>query len=633
MERAAASSSGSGEEIARAVRLLALLGITLRRFAEVDVEEGNGRGRGGAGADGCEQSDSIHSYQLGKISILRFRMIQQSLGSTFYSNLIDAIMQTSTAAYSTAACMQLVMLSSPQLQPRLAAADQLHSYYEATFDTLTTVFAQASTELQREGSGDTQAAWLPLLEGVALALDSMVRVAHCNGDDMHLRALRRNLVQLFINVSSSALQSSLAKLAVADNSNSGSGHNSGHNIGHSNGGIGSTGGSVLGEGASGADFLVAVALGYSLIPIATVYRALCCERGEGEFNSEALHRAGAAGVGVRAAARGTGRGENADDESSISFAHLSARELEDHRQLWYALLVFHVVERAFWVAKPPCLAQFKAIAQYSPPLGLGNDVSTGDMLAVELPRNSILKTVLYATDAVSKKFIDKLAIVCPLGLSRVKIEQRIYCSAVQLLEFTRATASLDVRPILSYLLIHDLDSSKPLRQTIHAISDNAFSRWLEVMSLRFDADNNTASIAAAAARGGAGGGGGGEMEDVDSPTSVFASLAAGPFSTDGNGNGNGSSGGSLPEDCKGAGPTPGNGINAQRAAVQVFEYFLARCKYYYPADCDCSFLCTVHLALLHLCRLLLGLPFILESVESTSSILFDAPPFILFFAS
>ena len=149
------------------------------------------------------------------------------------------------------------------------------------------------------------------------------------------------------------------------------------------------------------------------------------------------------------------------------------------RTFWYALLTFRLSERDCWNSMPEWLEAFQKIATHSPPLLLG------DLLESDLSSCPFLQTLIS-----NGTHID-LASVLPQAANfkaaSLSFPHLMYGVTCQYLESLRVGASLEVRPILSYLDNDFLDSSTIwLKATSISLADTVFTTWLDSTSEQLD---------------------------------------------------------------------------------------------------------------------------------------------------
>ena len=149
------------------------------------------------------------------------------------------------------------------------------------------------------------------------------------------------------------------------------------------------------------------------------------------------------------------------------------------RNFWYALVIFRLKERESWNHFPEWLTAYQTLAARCPPLTLGSDGAA--FLEKELSCSNIFQGMAAASQTNLAPVWSKVAHFPIRGLT---FPQIMYGVTIQYLESLRVGGSLDVRPMLTYLLDEGVESTPWLRKTIISLSDHVFTVWLEAASMQ-----------------------------------------------------------------------------------------------------------------------------------------------------
>lgn len=181
--------------------------------------------------------------------------------------------------------------------------------------------------------------------------------------------------------------------------------------------------------------------------------------------------------------------------SSMGYIAASNASLQSQRSLWYALVVFRLIEREYWNDNPDWLDAYQIIAANSPALALGPDEASVGVLEKELASSPIIQEVAASS---GQSLVPILSKVAQFPISKLDFSQVVYGVTFQFLESLRVGGTLDIRPMFTYLSAEETTDTGPsgwLHTTIDALSHHVFSVWLESASeqLRGTVDSSAPS--------------------------------------------------------------------------------------------------------------------------------------------
>lgn len=332
--------------------------------------------------------------------------------------------------------------------------------FETVLDALCSAYSQTlSAFVSRPHKSDSGGVGLiphlstaaRMLAALAGGMHALVMVCHERRNGHRLRIIRRSLLDLFVNLSTTVLSQ-----FFSDDSPMPPGRRR--------------------EAAAtfSVSSSVSSALGNLFSPIAAVYRCLCCRSyalNHPHYHFHHYHRHSRK-ARVSRKMWNAARSQFDDDQQGfdcdlenewMSFPLLDRHEMQQHRVFWYSLLVYRVTDSSNWASKPQWIEDFKNIADFSPPLLFGVDSELDAFLTAELCRNALLCRVIRVGDESSKLFTQKLTELVRFPIAHVKVEHKIYGLVVQFLELNRAASSGDCRPMLHYLTSPVIEHHHALR--------------------------------------------------------------------------------------------------------------------------------------------------------------------------